>query len=207
MQKDSIEYDDVAWQKLDVCDLWVYDKLILSKTLGHVCGPAGVNLPRPGIWVVKPITNILGMGLGARYQMFDTVETSLLEPGMFWMEMFDGVHLSVDLNRGVTEVVYEGTRESPDRFSKWTLRNMEIDHPQFITDLSIKYGRVNYEMIGGKIIEVHVRGNPDWLKYRAKELIPVWKDSIIPDKNFILDEDGDRLGFIIDDYNNYGDFD
>ena len=190
-----IEYDEDVWPRVQTTHLWVYDKLILSKYLGHVCGPAGVPLPHPGEWVVKPITNVLGMGLGTYYKTFETTDTTSMLPGTFWMEKFDGKHLSVDVRNGDTEVVYEGIRKGPDRFERWIKREEEMTHPGFIRILSMQYGVVNYEMIGGKIIEVHLRGNPDWIKYKAKELIPVWIGEDIPEENFTYDPDGDRIGF------------
>lgn len=187
-------YDEDVWQKVDVQDLWVYDKLILSKYLGHVCGPAGVNVPAVGDYVVKPITNIMGMGIGARPVYFDTLKTDSIGPGYFWMEWFKGPHLSIDVVDGKVDVVYEGTSVNFTRFSRWFLSGVDINPPSFIMELSKKYGVVNYETVGGKIIELHLRANPDWHKYKAKELIPVWKGQEIPD-NFVPDEDGDRLGF------------
>lgn len=189
-------YDSEVWNKVDVKDLWVYDKLILSKYLGYVCGPAGVNLPYPGTFMVKPITNILGMGLGTRRQLFKNTNTDSLNPGEFWMEIFIGDHLSVDVVNGKTDVVYQGISDGPNRFSKWVKLDKKIKHPKFIKKLSKKYGVVNYEAIGGYIIEVHLRANPDWQKYKAKELIPVWRGDMIPE-NLIYDEDGDRIGFIV----------
>lgn len=192
-------FDSDIWNNIDVDDLWVYDKLILSRKLGHKCGPAGVDLPTPGTYIVKPITNIEGMGLGTYIHTFDTVKTDILQPGTFWMEIFDGRHLSIDIVDGEVDVVYEGIRNSPQRFSKWVKLEEEVLYPSFLNDLSKKYGIVNYESIGGKIIEVHLRCNPDWIKHRAKELIPVWKEQpeLTSSKNFVYDEDGDRIGFIV----------
>ena len=187
-------YDDEVWNKIDVSDLWVYDKLILSKYLGHVCGPAGVDLPEPGTYIIKPITNIMGMGQGTHFRTFLDVKTETVRPGYFWMEVFRGQHLSIDIVDGKTDVVYEGISLGTSRFSRWLKLDVEMEHPEFLINLSKKYGVVNYESIGGKIIEVHLRANPDWQKYRAKELIPIWKGDFIP-KDFVNDADGDRIGF------------
>lgn len=186
--------DEDVWNNVGINDLWVYDKLILSKYLGHTCGPAGVRLPHPGFYIVKPITNLQGMGLGTYFFNFETTDTSSISPGYFWMEIFSGPHLSVDVVDGETDVVYQGQSEGPQRFSKWTLLDVEVYHPQFIVDLSKKYHTVNYEMIGGHIIEVHLRANPDWQNHKAKQLIPIWKGDPIPE-NFVDDPDGDRIGF------------
>lgn len=192
-----ILYDEEIWNKVSVDDLWIYDKLILSRKLNHICGPAGVDLPCPGDYIVKPITNIQGMGLGSYYKTFTTTKTDCLQPGTFWMEIFQGQHLSVDVVDGKTDVIYEGIRNGPTRFSRWSKLEFDITHPDFIIDMSHKYGVVNYESIGGKIIEVHLRPNPDWIKHKAKELIPIWKGDEIPTEDFVYDEDGDRIGFKI----------
>lgn len=190
-------YDSDVWNTIHPDDLWVYDKLILSKKLGHQCGPAGISLPIPGTYIIKPITNILGMGLGSHIHEFTSTHTDWMQPGTFWMEVFNGQHLSIDVVNGNTAIIYEGYRENPQRFSQWKKIETIITHPTFIIELSKKYGVVNYESIGGKIIEIHLRANPDWQKYRAKELIPVWKNQTYDPTNFVSDPDGERLGFII----------
>ncbi len=192
-------YDEDVWNVLDVQDLWVYDKLILSKYLGYVCGPAGVALPHPGEYIVKPITNIAGMGDGTYFKYFDDTDTSMLSPGTFWMEVFKGEHLSVDVVKGNIEVIFQGISNSSTRFSRWLKIDKELEIPGFIKDLSYKYGVVNFESIEGSIIEVHVRANPDWVKYKAKKIIPVWDSSEIDYNNFVEDRDGDRLGFNVYD--------
>ena len=37
--------EDEVWAILKPEDIWIYDKLILSKKLGYVCGPIGVDVP------------------------------------------------------------------------------------------------------------------------------------------------------------------
>lgn len=198
MKSDAMmEYDDRAWLKLDAEDLWIYDKLILSRTLGYVCGPAGVDVPYAGPWFVKPITNIMGMGQGSRTEVFTTLDTSHLAAGLFWIEVFQGPHLSVDLVQGQIDVIYQGIRQGPQRFSRWSQVDIALTPPKFLVDLSVKYHTINYEMIGDRIIEVHARANPDWRKHRARELIPVWCDEPQPPGEFVADAYGDRLGFIV----------
>ena len=191
---DNLIYDEDAWPVLEVQDLWVYDKLILSKYLGYLCGPAGVPVPVPGDYIVKPITNIMGMGTGTYFKHIHK-STDDLPPGTFWMEVFRGEHLSVDVIKGKVELIYQGITRSTTRFSRWTKIDKELRIPQFIIDLSNKYGVVNLECINGNIIEMHIRSNPDWVKYKAKELIPVWNPKEIDYNRFVEDRDRERLGF------------
>ena len=65
--------EDTAWTNTDIEDLWIYDKLILSKKMGYVCGPTGVDVPEDGFYIVRPVTNIVGLGIGA-YEQYLTVE-------------------------------------------------------------------------------------------------------------------------------------
>lgn len=191
-------YDEEIWNSIDVEDLWIYDKLILSKKLGHTCGPAGIDLPFTGTFIVKPITNILGMGRGAYIETFNTVNTDHLPAGSFWMEYFTGKYLTVDVVRGKIDVVLEGVQIATNRFAKWTkVENVDIHIPSFIIELSHKYDVVNFESIGGKITECHLRHNPDWIKYKARELVPVWEEQYTNDVNFVWDKVGDRLGFLV----------
>jgi hypothetical protein len=38
-------------------DAWVYDKLIVAKRLGYVCGAAGVAPKSSAEYIVRPISN------------------------------------------------------------------------------------------------------------------------------------------------------
>jgi hypothetical protein len=84
-----------AWKNCNPEDLWIFDKLIVARRSGHLCGPMGVPVPKRGEYFVRPISNIKGMGRNARVEYLDG-DTSHLHPGEFWCEMFDGDHLSID---------------------------------------------------------------------------------------------------------------
>ena len=53
----------------------------------------------------------------------------------------------------------------------------------------------NCEFIGDKLIEIHLRGNPDF-RYNNDSVIPVWEGDDV--NTYIEDNDYHRLGFIID---------
>ena len=42
--------EDLYWKNPKIDDLWALDKLILSKKLGYTCGPAGIEVPKEGIY-------------------------------------------------------------------------------------------------------------------------------------------------------------
>jgi len=43
--------EDIVWQTVDPNDIWVMDKLILSRKLGYTCGPVGLDVPVPGVYI------------------------------------------------------------------------------------------------------------------------------------------------------------
>jgi hypothetical protein len=66
-----------------------------------------------------------------------------------------------------------GHKESLTKFSRWEKDDFDFNLPQFFIDLAdVKH--INIEIIGDKIIEVHLRPNPDPVEY--DEFIPVWND-------------------------------
>lgn len=190
-------YDHQIWPLLDVEDLWVYDKLILSKKLGQVCGPVGVPVPYEGIYVVKPITNIEGMGKDAKLSYIKE-DTEHLPTGHFWQELYTGRHLSVDFLYGKQIRCTEGYSAGPSRFYRWCVVDETPSVPQVLMDVISRYEKANIEFIGPNIIEAHLRGNPDF-EDGAVEIIPVWKDNQfkLEDDRFVFvkAKDGDRVGF------------
>ena len=173
-----------AWRNCNPDDLWIFDKLIVSRKLGYVCGPVGIDVPKPGQYIVRPCCNIPGMGRGAKkvYLEKDTYNHPDCLPGYFWCELFEGRHISVDYFRGLPILSVEGFRENKDdpfyRFSRW--EKVEHDWPlpiEFYT-LTKKYEFINVEFIDNKVIEVHLRHNPDFT-YGNSIMIPVWQDQQI----------------------------
>tara|TARA_B100001094_G_scaffold160609_1_gene155359 strand:+ start:4977 stop:5570 length:594 start_codon:yes stop_codon:yes gene_type:complete len=188
--------DSDVWPTLDWKHLWVYDKLILSKKLGHTCGPAGIPVPTHDEYVVRPITNLESMSVGARLQWLQPGDN--IEPGYFWCEKFMGEHITVDYNYGKQKTTVKGypRKSRLDRFDKWELIDKKIPFPKKLDDLHEKEW-VNIEMIGGNIIEVHFRYNDDFRNHNGKVIYPVWKDEELPQPEGSIWYDSpckDRLG-------------
>lgn len=191
-----MKYDHEVWDKIPNEHLWVYDKLILSRKLGYLCGPAGVSVPKKDFYCVKPITNMAGLGVGSSIMEL-TDETFHLPPGTFWQTCFKGRHLSFDFKYGNQVRCSEGFATSTTRFSRWLVTQDVINVPDFILSLISQHEHSNIETIGGNIIEIHLRDNPDF-DDNALEIIPVWNDyfpSVDNRFTYIPDADGDRLGF------------
>jgi len=189
-------------------DLWVYNKLQLSRLLNYNCGPVGMNVHSSGLYIVRPSINFLGMSRNARkIHLKPSVSTEdLLHPGEFWCEIFKGEHLSVDFHYYEPVLVVKGFRNLKKPLYKWTSWckvSRFIKFPEILNDLKGHYEWINCEFIGDKLIEVHFRPNPDF-RYENHVAIPVWKNENIKTKfdssfnmKFIEDFDYERLGFWI----------
>lgn len=192
--------DDKIWGTVEDDYLWIFDKLILSRKLGHVCGPVGCDVPKPGWYCVRPCVNVMGMGRGASIE-YIVDETDLYPAGYFWQERFEGRHLSVDYQDGKQVLAVEGFRHNKEdlvKFNKWIKVDITPELPPLVQGIVDRFPIVNVEMIAGKVIEVHLRGNPDFAD-GCVECIPVWEGSwqidCPPGFVFVEDRDYKRIGF------------
>lgn len=171
------------WLQLSSNDMWLYNKLELSTRLHYKCGPVGIDVPSPGWYIVRPCVNLIGLGLGATKEWLDK-STDHLPIGYFWCEWFTGTHYSIDFENGNHVRTTIGIRDSSDltKWKKWLCVGDRVDIPYLILDsnLHYRYPNMNIEFIGNKLIEVHLRKNPDF-SYNNTVFIPVWYgDTIDP---------------------------
>lgn len=181
----SVGPEDLAWTNVDPDDIWVMDKLILSRKMNYRCGPAGLDVTRPGVYVVRPCVNMLGLGLGTSKEYLEK-DTTHLPLGSFWCEWFEGRHLSIDYHYGKQVLAVEGYK-SDHTFTKWDSWVKVADRirlPHILDSLASRYEWINCEYIGNKLIEVHLRHNEDFAG-GIKEFIPVWEgQSTVPPDGF-----------------------
>jgi hypothetical protein len=167
--------EEEVWNTADPRDLWILDKLVLSKRLGYVCGPTGTNVPTPNYYIVRPCVNAFGLGLGTQ-RVYIESSTDHLPPGHFWCEVFYGRHLSVDYHHGLQVLCVEGFKNTDTftHWNKWVRTKDYVNRPSIIMPFLKKYEWVNCEYIGDKLIEIHFRNNSDFTENR-QEFIPVWE--------------------------------
>lgn len=194
--------DKDVWSQCPIDYLWIYDKLILSRKLGYLAAPAGIPVPRPGWYIVRPITNIRMMSRGAKKLWLTPEDTDSVPDGYFWSEWFNGRQTSVDFHYGIQELAVEGFRNGTrlDRFSCWKKITDRYNFPSVLGELWRLTPWVNIEYIDGKIIEVHLRWNDDFSNHSADVIYPVWRDEPLEQpKNtkWYASPSGDRLGFWI----------
>lgn len=193
---------DDEWNCIHSQDLWVYNKLNLSRVLGYTCGPIGTSVPKPDFYIIRPCMNLLGMGRSARKEFIDKY-TDTYHPGEFWCEIFEGEHLSVDFQNKEPKLTVKGHRKKDNplyKWDKWEIVDRSIQFPEVLNSLQGDYEWINCEFIGNKLIEVHFRRNPDF-RYNNTVAIPVWDESEPLNSNslrYIVDEDYLRKGFFID---------
>ena len=186
------------WNSIHSEDLWVYNKLFLSRVLGYTCGPVGTTVPKPDFYIVRPMVNLLGMGRFARQEWIEN-RTDEFHPSEFWSEIFEGEHLSVDFRNKKAELIVLGTRSQKEpyyKWNKWEKVNREVSFPDILNSLKGNYEWINCEFIGNKLIEVHFRQNPDF-RYGNSVAIPVWDNEKIENMTFVKDSDYLRKGFYI----------
>ena len=129
------------WNHIHSQDLWVYNKLFLSRVLGYACGPVGTTVPKPDFYIVRPMMNLLGMGRFARQEWIEKY-TDIFHPGEFWCEIFTDEHLSVDFYQQKAELVVLGTRDSKEpyyKWKKWEKIDRNVDFPEILKDLKGNY--------------------------------------------------------------------
>jgi hypothetical protein len=191
--------DSDVWKFVDADDLWIFDKLILSKKLGYDCGPAGVLPKREGRYIVRPCVNYRMMGVGAKFMHLNTND-DIIPDGHFWCEIFEGPHLSFDYHYGQQVLAVQGFREDENlsRFLFWKRVQQKFNIPPLFQSIAQKYEWLNIEVIGDKVIEVHLRENDDFKGHDGNIVVPIWTNDVIDvTKQIHCEPCRDRIGFYV----------
>ncbi len=204
-------HDFEAYKKFKKHRKW-FNKLWVAEKFGHLCGPAGMDIPKDGTYIIRPIYNLEGMGVGAEVKDLKEGDHST-PPGYFWCEYFIGAHLSVDYVFNYDAMTggswigvssYEGynTKNNLIQFKSWNKNYLMPELSREWQELrDVK--EINIEYIGNKIIEVHLRhGNPFRNVY--DELIPVWASDLgvkkqLYEETYEWKEDYENCDGLLDD--------
>jgi hypothetical protein len=150
---------------------WIYNKLLVAETQGLVCGLHGMAPPGFPVFS-KPVYNMRGMGAESR--IFRSARDYQLHqrPGHFWMPLLDGEHVSSDV--AVVNGAPRWWRHSTGKaigdgmFDYWTVlaeaRPAVEDYCGEWLGKNLRgyTGMVNFETIGARIIEAHLRFSDQW---------------------------------------------
>lgn len=174
-------YDYAAWDAYPH-HRWIFNKLELAQRLGYRCAPAGVPVTQSAEYIIRPIYNLNGMGLGARIEWIEKDTFHDIEPGYFWCELFKGKQYSINYNWN--DNIFTPTHASVGynnsdnltEFYRWEkIDPPVVKLPDFIDSLN-DVENINIEFIDNKIIEIHLRSGIDFPP-GAIEIIPVWKNT------------------------------
>lgn len=181
---------------------WIFNKLEIALKLGYKAGPACVPIKEKGYYIVRPIYNLYGMGIGAKKIWLDPnlhhdemIAHMHCDPGTFWCQWLHGNHYSIDYIRENGKwkpfCAMIGQHESDEnliRFVSWKKVNPPIFQlPSFVNEIdNVHY--LNVESKDGKPFEFHLRSGNDalWDFNIGTTLIPVWSDEKIdPSRQFV----------------------
>jgi len=150
---------------------WVYDKLAVAESQDLPCAPHGID-PETFPVFSKPIYNMRGMGAGSGVLRTPKEYKHRQRPGHMWMQLLDGEHVSTDV--AVVEGDVKWQRHSVGKpleggmFDYWTVLaegrpEVESYLETWVGTYMAGYtGMLNFETIGARIIEVHMRFADQW---------------------------------------------
>lgn len=149
----------------------VHDKMFVAASQGLAHAPHGVE---PEHWPVfsKPVWNLRGMGAGSRPLAGVKDYRRHEQPGHMWMELLEGRHVSSDVALVNGLPCWwrhsEGMSLGGGMFDHWTIAaaaepGIEAWCGTWAREHLAGYtGMANFETIGGRIIEVHLRFADQW---------------------------------------------
>jgi hypothetical protein len=150
---------------------WIYDKLAVALSQGLDAAPHGVMPPSFPVFS-KPITNLRGMGTGSQVIASEADYKAALTAGHFWCTLLTGAHVSSDVALVDGQPRWwrhtTGSTTMGGTFDHWHI------HPEpmpaietWCGDWAFLHlrgytGMANFETIGGRIIEAHLRFADQW---------------------------------------------
>ncbi len=162
---------------------WVYDKLKIAQSQGFACGMTG-DLPDAFPVFAKPNINLKGMGLDSR-AIHSREEFATLSSEQMWMPLFAGEHISTDCAIVDGEVKWVrhalGFPWHDGMFTHWIIETgQRAELTAFLSQwisqrLAGFTGMMNFETIGGHIIETHLRFADQWCDLYGRH----WFDALV----------------------------
>ena len=179
-----VPIDDATAWTLYPRHRWVYDKLAICASQGLPHGQQGTEPPHYPVFS-KPIYNMRGMGTGGRIVRTAKQYASALTPGHLWMPLLTGAHVSTDIalvdGRPAWRRHTTGKPGPHGTFDFWTVHARRRPRLDAYLDRWVRNnlagftGVVNFETIGGRIIECHLRMAEQWLDLNG----PGWLEAVV----------------------------
>ena len=181
----AVTTDVQAWEHYPLLRLF-HNKLWVADSLGYKCGPVGIPIPEDGKYIVRPTYNPEGMGAGAKVVECKKGDVHVGPLGHFWCEFFEGNQYTSDyvwnanIEVWIPTATYIGTKLESNltRFESWKKVDKKIKPPAICSKF-VEAGvfHINVEYIEDKAFEIHLRANPNPIRYN--EMIPIWQDTPI----------------------------
>ena len=150
---------------------WIYDKLAVALSQGLEAAPHGVMPPSFPVFS-KPIMNLRGMGTGSQPIGSAEEYRAALTAGHFWCTLLTGAHVSTDVALVDGEARWwrhtTGATAPGGTFDHWLIHAEAMPEIEdWCGAWSRKHlrgytGMANFETIGGRIIEAHLRFADQW---------------------------------------------
>jgi hypothetical protein len=163
---------------------WVYNKLLIAKSQGLICGLHDLPPPQYPVFC-KPVVNLKGMGIGTCVLHADVDYLNQCHAEDYWMPLLRGEHISTDYavvngdpmwsRHSLAMPAVAGT------FDYWVVEARPRPAlEEYCRDWMTKHlrgytGMLNIETIGGYIIEVHLRFADQWPDLNGRG----WLDSVV----------------------------
>ncbi len=163
---DPLIQDRESYRQVLGSERWIYNKLTLAERLGYYAAPCGINPRRTGDYIVRPIMNVAGNGIGGVFTVTVTQEDLDADadhmvpylPGYFWCEKFTGVHAYTHFVDDAPVDECYGLHNGDEFDYEWRTDNYAITQlPQWLRLFS---KHLLIETIDGNIIEASPRGLP-----------------------------------------------
>ena len=162
---------------------WTYEKLKIAQSQGLPCGMAD-DVPEVFPVFAKPNINLKGMGLGSGV-VSSRAAFDKLPPDHMWMPVFSGEHISTDcaiVNGKVCWIRHAlGYPWHEGMFTHWVIETgQRVELESFLSTWVERHmagytGMMNFETIGGHIIETHLRFADQWCDLYGRR----WFDALV----------------------------
>lgn len=163
---------------------WIYNKVNIARSQGLTCGTHDETPPVFPVFS-KPAVNLKGMGLGSRVVPSPEEFARCRQDGHMWMTLLTGEHVSTDCAVVDGQCAWarhtHGLAWREGTFKHWII---EKDGREALSsylggwiaaNMGGYTGMVNFETIGGRIIEAHLRFADQWCDLYGKG----WIDAVV----------------------------
>lgn len=182
---------------------WTYNKVNIAKSQGLASGTHDTIPDRFPVFS-KPAVNLKGMGVDSRVIHSPEEFARFRRDGHMWMTLLTGEHVSTDcaVVRGECNWLRHthGITWRGGTFKHWTIeKDGRVDLTTYLrswlaANMQGYTGMVNFETIGGRIIEMHLRFADQWCDLYGQG----WLDALVglyEKGTWSYDDGGRREGY------------